>query len=153
MTYVGVDFKRPSCYYGGLISGEHFNRKYIESSAVCQPLDGSKIQSRSFYSYNSSFIIVLYWYKHYSSIKPILEISQTMCKPIRINLCTASILWHSHLDTTECDQYLQSIQNFYIRFDTDSNNHLLSLDQNECVVLHFTAKETNFSVTNESKFD
>ena len=145
MTYTGVDCNRPNCYCGGLVSGEHFNGKYMQSSAVCQPLDGSKIQSRSFYSYNSSFIIVLYWYKHYISINATLEISQTRCKPIRINICIAYILCHYLNDTTECDKYLQSIQNSHVKFDAESNHYLLSLKQNECVVLHFTEKGTNFS--------
>ena len=71
-------------------------------SAVCQPLDGSKRQSRSFFILIiPSFIIVLYWYKHYSSINATLEISQTKCKPIRINICIAYILCRYLRDTTE----------------------------------------------------
>ena len=153
VTYVGVDFNRPNCYYGGLVTGEHFNGKYMESSAVCQPLDGSKRQSRSFYSYNSSLVIVLYWYKHYSAINATIEISQTRCEPIRINLCTANILCHYLHDTTQCDQYLQSIQNSHVRFDAESNHYLLSVQQNKCVALHFTDKGTNFSATHENDSD
>ena len=54
MTYKDVDYNIPHCKYGGMTSGEYFNKKYMNSSSMCQPHDGSRKQSRSYYSYNNS---------------------------------------------------------------------------------------------------
>ena len=70
----------PCCKFGGMVTIEYLDTEYKENILVCEPLD----QGRSFYSYNSYLILVLYWY---DALNVSLHISQTNCKFIEIDQC------------------------------------------------------------------
>ena len=56
------------CTYFGMVVGERLQNDYRQSRTFCTNQDRTKDPLRSFYSYNSSMLLVLYWYKSYSTI-------------------------------------------------------------------------------------
>ncbi len=85
IIYVGDESQ--TCQFGGLVAGEVLSHDYKESVTLCTNLNSSLEHSRSFYSFNSSLILVLYWYEQYSEINVTLALSQTPCKPVYFDLC------------------------------------------------------------------
>ena len=145
MTYKGVNYNRPSCKYSGMTSVEYYDEMYLDSPHMCQPHDVSKRQSRSYYSHYTSFIIVLYWYEHYSIINATLEISQTKCQLMEINICmmmTLCVYGKFVNDTSQCDTYLERMTNGHIKFKRKFDNFWFSLKENKCIILHLNDKET-----------
>lgn len=57
-----------TCKYAGLLVVEEFNGRFQESSTFCENFNKQKENRRSFYTYNSSLRVILYWYKEYAAI-------------------------------------------------------------------------------------
>ncbi len=88
LNFKGFDVGSLLCTFAGLIAAEHLRGIYQESYTVCTEHNHSDSGlSRSFYSSEASLILVLYWYKSYAEIDVILNVSNTPCKAIEINLC------------------------------------------------------------------
>ena len=104
LTYDGTPSQ--TCMYGGLLAVEQFENNYTESSIICKSVSGN---TRSFYSQNSSLIILSYWYSQYSSVNASLRISQTKCKLLQIDHCKFDSLCQSHLNVSKCNMYLNQI--------------------------------------------
>ena len=88
---VTVDYfyfdEKPSqtCHLGGLLAVEVLANNYVESDTLCRTSNYTFYQKgRSFYSYNSSLILFMYWYKYPGVIKATLKISTTKCKTVKI---------------------------------------------------------------------
>ena len=84
---IAVEGHDLNCLFSGLVAAEKLKDDYRQTDTVCQNHDGTKDSSRSFYSYNSSLILVLYFYKPYSTINATVNISQTKCQPVQIDIC------------------------------------------------------------------
>ena len=82
-----VSLYDPTCIFSGVTTAETIQDDYKQSETLCENHDGTKNTSRSFYSQNSSLIMVLYWYKGYSRIQISVHISQTRRKPVLIDAC------------------------------------------------------------------
>ena len=98
------------CLYAGLVVGERLAHYYRESKTICEHYYSSNSQSGSFYSKNSSLILVMYWYKEYGEINASVMVSQTKCKPVVINLCYLNILCLRYRD--KCQSYLENVTKF-----------------------------------------
>ena len=66
MIYTGDYLDSSVCKYGGIAAVEYLNNTYTDSYCFCENHDKYHSHSRSFYSRNSSFSFLLYWYKHYT---------------------------------------------------------------------------------------
>ena len=123
-----------SCRYSGLVAGEKLRDDYSQSDTLCKNHDQANFTSRSFYSYNSSLKLIMYWYKGYSDIKVSVHISQTNCEPLKIDVCK--------IDTYTCIQsecnYFQSEYNYYLK-----NVTKYSLNEIYNVGKYFYFKQTN----------
>ena len=133
-----------NCIYAGLVAGERLVSEYEESKTIFESNYGSDSQFISFYSHNSSLILVLYWYKGYSEINVSVMISQTKCKPVFINLCILHILCFAN--KIRCLIYLNSVRRLsginLIIYSFDSI--LFEGNIGECWVLHFSSMLTEF---------
>ncbi len=65
---VHIRFTDPGCLLGGLVAGERLTHDYRQTDTLCNCLDGTQNLVRSFYSHNSSIILLLYWYNSYNKI-------------------------------------------------------------------------------------
>ncbi len=77
------------CKFGGFTAVERNEKYYRETVTVCENHDGntSQSQSQSFYSQNSSLILLLYWYEDLAEIKVTFSVSLMKCFVVWINLC------------------------------------------------------------------
>ena len=97
-----------NCLYAGIVVGETFTNEYKESKTVCtNNVNSLSDQSFSFYSSNSSLILVMFWYKGYNNINASLKISVTQCKPILIDLCVLHLFC---VKTENCTSYLKVVR-------------------------------------------
>ncbi len=84
--------KSRTCQFGGLfIYGEHFSN---ENTTICNRDYGVHPHlGRSFYSHNSSLIVLLYWYNHKAVIKAkcTVSVSQTVCKHTKVSSCSPQL--------------------------------------------------------------
>jgi len=138
------------CKHGGLLSAELLGNKYKESAPLCESEIG--YPGRSFYSENSSLIMVLYWYKHLSSIETTLFISLTKCKAVEINtyalrsLCLYKKI--ANPNGTECSSLLSSKN---LKYSDEYDQFEYSLPENQCVVF-VLVKYGNYSVPDMNLF-
>ena len=100
------------CTYSGLVYGEKLLNDYRQPYTLCENHDGNKISSRGFYSYNSSLIIVLYWYQSYKMITTSVNISQTKCKPVQIDICKYRSVCPFSRITIQCIVYLHYVTQY-----------------------------------------
>ena len=133
-----------NCIYAGLVAGERLVSEYKESKTICESNYGSDSQFISFYSQNSSLILVLYWYKGYSEINVSVMISQTKCKPVFINLCILHILCFA--SKIRCLIYINSVTRLSgINLIINSFDSVLYEGNiGKCWVLHFSSMLTEF---------
>ena len=92
VTAITVKSKMPrnvNCLYAGIVTGERLSSENREARTICECDEG---QAKSFYTYKSSLIIVVYWYSIYSRINSSVMISQTKCKLVIIDLCFLGFL-------------------------------------------------------------
>ena len=132
-----------NCIYAGLVSGEMFVSGFLESNTtICE--SSSDIKPMSFYSRNSSLILVLYWYKRYSEINVSLMISQTKCKTALINLCVLELL--CEITKIRCQSYINNMTRFS-GINLTANHFTFILPNNnigECLVLQITSIPQDF---------
>ncbi len=87
MSYHSVYLDTVACRYGGLVGINNFHKGSQEKGPICVDHDSSSSLSRSMYSQHASFLLVLYWFSHYSSITAILNICKTHCVSVRFDSC------------------------------------------------------------------
>ena len=80
------------CTEWGFLTIEYLDREYEESITLCSNHSSFRQQSRSFYSINSSLIIIFYSYPGAGEIKVSGVISTTKCKPVHIDPCILILL-------------------------------------------------------------
>ena len=92
----------------GLVSAEQLDGQYNQTDIIC-----SSVSFRpSLYSFNSSFVLIFYWYKGYVTVNMSLYISTTVCKPVLIHSDQIHPLCSSHSETfnhEQCDFYLKNV--------------------------------------------
>ena len=122
-----------TCCHGGLVTGELINNKFKKSLTVCESIDIFKGESRNLYSSSSSLILILYWYKYYSSINITFNLSNTFCQPVHIDYCHHSFCIHNR---KACDQHTAILKlNFTMEWNKDKNSWHILFISDGCLVL------------------
>ena len=125
------------CFYAGIAVGERFNFEYKQIKTICESDNDSVGQS--IYSYSSSLILVMYWYKGYSKINTSVIISQTKCKSVLLELCWMHNLCLTHETLYKCHSYLQNVTRFsgvHLTFYADISAFVLNSE--DCAILQFS---------------
>ena len=144
------------CPEGGILTMEHLNSKYMESVVLCEEHDGNKVPSRSFYSSNSSLILMMYWFG--KKINVSISITLTRCQPVHIEPCVYYLLtcksaFHAkdYLKKITKFSKLQLIQNDFIAYYDQENLILFDTSKMECAVVQvgnkYPSYETYFNLT------
>ncbi len=152
MSYVGKETDRTTCRYGGLVSTEQNGDSYRESPAICTSHSYLTNTSRSFYSHESSLLLILYFYKAYSVVNATLALHQTTCKSIQINRCDLEKFCHEHMiDRVFCISFLEKLQRSQVSLELKNYDSLhvieVSLRGDGCVVLQFLNTKDNKTST------
>ena len=143
ITVISVKSKKLNdygCFYAGIVMGERINSEYKLIKTICESNNDSVGQS--IYSYNSSLILVIYWYKGYSKINTSVIISQTKCKPVLIDLCWMHKMCSTH--EALCHSYLYNVTRFSgvsLTFHADILAFVLNSE--DCTVLQFLKMKQN----------
>ncbi len=151
MSYFGM--KSITCKYSGFLAAEYFPYSYQESVALCQYDYGSSVPHKSFFSSNSSLMLVLYSFEHYSSIITTVVISRTKCKGTHVDLCTYTMLCQATYSTqkvhfSECLLFLQSAVHTLPRFQLSPVGRSFmppvqfSLPIDQCYIIQLTLNNT-----------
>ncbi len=145
MSYHRAYLDTVACRYGGLVGADNFHKDSQESGPFCMDHDFSASFSRSMYSQNASFLLVLYWFSHYSSITTILSISKTHCSSVRFDSCFNGGLGPvPHSAIVHLSKYLpMRRQPGGIR----ERVYEYHIEENDCVVIQFSFSQ-NFQVGN-----
>ncbi len=77
------------CHYAGLTAID--GSTMTELSSFCMPSHNTEYQYRPAYSLQNSLLVSLFSYWEYTDLVVDLEISQTECKPVRMNSCSLTI--------------------------------------------------------------
>lgn len=150
------------CVLSGLLTVETDGNSFKESDVLCTAHSAVNAQSRSFYSFGLRTTVVLFWYKHYSSIQTTLEISTTECEIVHMNLCRMTFTaWFETNMTYQMREYQAQKRNIIetqpIVFlpRVNKNHQQISMKntkfffqyflQKTCVVLDIVEKEINSS--------
>ena len=73
------------CSYAGAVSAEYIGPKYREGSTQCEDY-GLHLLSRSFYSSNSSLLLLVYWYKEFSQLSVAFTVTVSKCRSRSVNI-------------------------------------------------------------------
>ena len=133
-----------NCLYAGLVTGERVANDYKESKTICEVNSVSRGQSISFYSSNSSLILVMYWYKKYSEIDASVMVSQTKCKPVIINPCHFNTFCLEYIP--KCQSYLDKVTRFSsINLKVQSKDSVIYEGNfGKCSILQISSMPTEF---------
>ncbi len=150
MSYFGM--KSITCKYSGFLAAEYFPYSYEESIALCQSDYGSSALHKSFFSGNSSLMLVLYSFQPYSSIITTVVISGTKCKGIHVDLCTWKMLctstFYHKFNFSECSLFLQSAVHTLPKFQlsligkTFQEQVQFSFPADQCYIIQLTIDNT-----------
>ena len=100
-----MDLHSSTCLYRGFALYNKIYESYEEIFSSCQ---SDIFNSRSFFSTNSSLLMVLYMYKQYGSVTMSSNISAVNCKPVIISLCECSYYcWASQWE--RCKPYFNKL--------------------------------------------
>ncbi len=155
LHYLGTESQ--TCQYGGFVTGQHFGDRYKESIPLCKVHGGTKMSNRHFYSDNSSLLIVVFWYKHYSSINISIMATQTKCKALQICPCAYNYYCHPYTLSESCRNYIESVNQAnisinrktdYVPPEAESESHfmyfMINLADEECLVVQFHPNGTDY---------
>ena len=135
ITLLEIIYKGPTgerCKYGGLVTGEYTVSDDRESLTICQHHGGGEHHGHTFISRNSSQILLVYWYEHYSKISTNVQVSLTKCNVVQFDACrlrTFCIL-------KSCNSYLKTISHNHLSHKKGPRVSFL-LDGLECMVIQF----------------
>ncbi len=137
------------CRFGGFTTGEISNGSYCEKAILCQNHGRTLNASRSFYSYGSSMIIILYLYKPYSNITVEISVNSTNCRHIELNICSiflnCSVLGAQSPPKALCSKFYDKLRGTNISpkevslaFDEDSMTRIethVKLFKDTCITI------------------
>ena len=80
-----------SCVFGGLLNVDFYGENYTDGFPLCGSVTNSQTHTgRNLYSHTSLMAVVLYWYKHRSTINTTLIAGLTSCKHVILQMCSES---------------------------------------------------------------
>ncbi len=139
-----------SCKYGGFTTGTLKKGLCKESQIICE--DSEKNMNhfkRSFYSLNSSIILILYWFVNYSKVKVTLNLEKTTCKNVDICFCTFMRYCINPLNKntkteSKCARYLDKLSNRHTRIKQVGFTVLVSKSNSSCAVVQIARNRSCF---------
>ena len=140
------------CFYAGIAMGERFNFEYKQIKTICESNNNSIGQS--IYSYDSSLILMVYWYKGYSKMNTSVIISQTKCKSVLLELCWMHHLCFIHKASYKCHAYLYNVTRFsgvLLNFYEDISAFVLNSE--DCAILQFSKMHLNQNIVYPYVYD
>ena len=140
MSYKSTKSHSQDCRYGGLVFTEDLKGNEKEIGPFCQNHSYLTEVSRSYYSSNSTLIMVFYSYDEYSTINVTLKLTQTKCKPVALSYYDVQLFCQYKESHNHCAKYLQQItQGTAVSLSLSSSENfeiLFSLSSPGCVVVH-----------------
>ena len=155
LNYTSTMDLYPHCSFGGLHFSEKLSERYEDGRVVCSSYD----IGRSYYSHNATLTFVYYQYKMYDFVQVTLQITQTQCKHVEINICYfynhcfyALSTCISHIfsnNKRKCNSYLNNVTT-HINASLLIREKGLALISNkeECILLEFVCIFENLPVNN-----
>ena len=153
LNYTSTMDLYPHCSFGGLHFSEKLSERYEDGRVVCSSYD----VGRSYYSHNATLTFVYYQYKMYDFVQVTLQMTQTQCKHVEINICY--FYNHCFYPLSNCNYYIFSNNkrncNSYLKnVTTHTNASLLIRDRGialtsnkeECILLEFVCIFENLPV-------
>ena len=128
-------YNNPLCTFGGITTFTLINDSFTKVSSNCISYDGF-YRYRNMYSTSNKFLIVLYSYKVYGSLKINMTLSTTNCKAVTINTCALQYLC-KNLENELCKQF-QVERNKTL--DLRKVSLRLSVSPGQCFILQMTQK-------------
>ena len=122
------------CHSGGLLTIELLDNNYSESVVLCEDHSSEFAQSRSFYSSNSSLILMQYWFGEQNTMRSLVSFAQTKCQPVHMHPC-------SYISA-----YCQSIIQGEKYLDDITKHTGLDLWQNDMTATSFSKREILFDL-------
>ncbi len=136
MSYHRAYLDTVACRYGGLVGVDYPHKDYEEVGLFCDDHDSSEGLSRSMYSQNASFLLVLYWFRSYSDISVTLEISSTQCSSVRYDSCSSA---QSGPVPSNPVVKMYAHRQIETHFGVESAIvYTYSVEDNDCVVIQFS---------------
>ena len=141
----------PHCSFGGLHFLEMIENQ--KDKTVCSSSD----IGRNFYSYNSSLTLVYYQYKNYDRVQIEVQVSQTSCKHIEVNvyhfynhcfyILTPCYYESFSRNEKNCNLYLRNVSS-HLNSSLFIEDNSISLKSNEehCIILQFMCLFESLSV-------
>ena len=140
MIYKGPKGER--CKYGGFLTGEKTVKSYKESLTVCEQHGSDEHQGLTLISQNSSLILFVYWYEHYSEISTSVHVSLTKCTAVKVDICALQELCSS---TTKRNFHLPRCKSHTGPLGHRHTVHL-SLHHLECIVIQLRKMKASLDV-------
>ena len=140
------------CTDWGFLIVEHLDGKYEESITLCSKHNGSSVPSRSFYSVNSTLIMLLYSYPGIQQLNISGVISTTQCKTIYFDPCTYYLSAKQCKSVFQFKSYLKNIQKFLkihltkqrAVMNYNVEDIFVSLLEEQCIVIQIGYKALDF---------
>ena len=157
LVYEYNHFDISVCQFGGIAAYENVRSAFIERYVYCGNYNQTLNNSKSFYSNESTFIIIFYWYKGYSVIKVNLMMSLTVCKPINILHHTLGKLCDHFKQIEKCYSLLGQLtksvplsleRKIILAAYSSKPMYLLSFSKDSCVILQFYEYYVNETLMN-----
>ena len=136
----------PHCTYGGIHFAKNISSKHRDDKTLC---NNYSLQ-RSVYSQWSLLILAYYQYREYTNVKVQLQISQTQCKHVAINVCHMYNYCVYHLypcmeqgvisgfDVNSCISYLNVItRHLNLILSIKDEKFVVTFNKEPCVILQF----------------
>ncbi len=135
IRYQGL--KTQKCKHGGIAAVEKLGEVNKEVASLCETHDGNASPNREIYSANSSLLILVYWYEHYSNISVTLIVKHSACTSVTIQPCLLQqICSHSWKNCKTHTSEILGNSPFELKF-SKPNRYSFSTEIGHCIVLQF----------------
>lgn len=132
--------KSSGCDYGGIVFLDKdtliaSQARFTESLKLCDQTSRRQHHpTQAFYSRKSSFLLVLYQYKWYSSVKLKASACATICQAVQVNICVLNFLKKMFFQSLFRGHWSHKLSLLHASFE----HFLLVLKHSPCVVLQLT---------------
>ena len=130
----------PNCTYSGIVSTEEFNQEYIEKDTQC------KSELKSIYSYKSSLLLIMFWYREHSRIHVKMMLSSTRCKPVEIDPCLLRTYYTDHVNLVSYQEKIMNLSQIRLSFRYPNINFFVS--KNTCIILRLVNSDSLSQLSN-----
>ncbi len=121
-TFLRDSLSDESCVTRGLTAVEILQHQKTERQILCKNHHTKNHSRRSFFSQNFSLFLVMYWYERYSIINVSLEVSQTECQHVFVDICQYD--FHCNIYNQLCEDFVTNMmQSAFFNFSSSFLAH------------------------------